>query len=586
MNAETHSTHSINSGQASSGQSKTCFNCRGVFTIQPEDFQFYNKIGVPPPTRCPACREQRRLAHRNMDYFLRDCDKCGKKSISIWHTEIKGYVFYCNECFWADDWDGLQYGREFDFSRPFFEQFNELYKQVPKHMSNSMFNTNSDYVVNAREDKDCYLGDEMDLSVRSMYGYAVQRCVDCVDCHYINDCEIGYELVKCERCYACFYCFDSHNCNNSAFLAGCRGVSNSLFCTNLRNVKNHLFNKPVTSEEIKKMRDKIFSGSHETFQKALKDYQDLRNKSFVKQTIGTNIQNSTGSFLADSKNCVNCFSVDNSINCKYCVDIHYSKESMDVNLYECELSYDSLHAGPKGYKNIFSHMCWYCSDVTYADDCHNSEDLFACAGLKKKKYCIFNRQYDEVSYKELKARIIAHMEKTGEWGEYFPIELSPHGYNHTFAQEFYPLTEKEVLEKGWRWLPEINIGEKYKLEKETFILPDKISETEESVCKEILKCEATGRFYRIHPQEYRFLKKYGLPLPRLSPKERDHRRWEQTKPRKLWNRQCSCDYEIYKNSIVHKHHPDGRCPNNFEAAYSPDSLAIVYCESCYNREVV
>jgi len=36
------------------------------------------------------------------------------------------------------------------------------------------------------------------------------------------------------------------------------------------------------------------------------------------------------------------------------------------------------------------------------------------------------------------------MRSTGEWGEFFPHELSPFGYNETVAQEYFPLTEEEV----------------------------------------------------------------------------------------------------------------------------------------------
>jgi hypothetical protein len=565
---------------------RACQSCKSDFSIEPDDFSFYETIKVPPPTLCPPCREQRRLVHRNKDYFLRTCDMCGKNSVSIWHPDVTGYKFYCNDCFWSDKWDGLEHGQDYDFSRPFFEQFEEIYKQVPKHISNSMYQTNSDYVINAREDKDCYLGDEMDLSVRSLYGYAVQRCTDCVDCHYVNDCEIGYQLVKCEKCYSCFYCFDSHNCNNSAFLMSCRGVSNSLFCTNLRGGKDYLFNKKVTKEDIEKARREYFTGSHEKMREALDKFEKLREESIRRHIIGTNIQNSTGTFLADCKNCKDCYSVDNSINCRYCVDIHNSKDSMDISIYECELSYDSLHAGPKGFKNVFSHMCWYCSEVTYADDCHNSENLFGCAGLKKKKFCILNKQYSKEEYFELREKLIKHMKTTGEWGEYFPMQMSPHGYNHTFAQIFYPLTEKEVKERGLNWLPEVSVGVKYGIKEATYTLPDNIVNTDESVCKETLKCEATSSYYRIHPLEYAFCRKHNLPLPRFSPKKRDGQRWEQTKPRKLWKRQCACDYKVHQNSVRHDHHKEGKCPNTFKTTYAPDRKEIVYCETCYNTEVV
>ena len=32
---------------------KICQNCKQNFTIEPEDFTFYDKIKVPSPTFCP-----------------------------------------------------------------------------------------------------------------------------------------------------------------------------------------------------------------------------------------------------------------------------------------------------------------------------------------------------------------------------------------------------------------------------------------------------------------------------------------------------------------------------------------------------
>jgi len=36
-------------------------------------------------------------------------------------------------------------------------------------------------------------------------------------------------------------------------------------------------------------------------------------------------------------------------------------------------------------------------------------------------------------------KIIEHMQKMGEWGEFFPSSLSPFGYNETVAEEYYPI---------------------------------------------------------------------------------------------------------------------------------------------------
>ncbi len=123
MNQETHST--------SSGQAKTCQNCKKDFTIEVEDFNFYEKIKVPPPTFCPECRLKRRLNWQGYRIlYKRKCDFTGDMLISTHHPDSPHKV-YRQDIWWGDQWDPKTYGRDVDFSRPFLEQFKELMRQVP-----------------------------------------------------------------------------------------------------------------------------------------------------------------------------------------------------------------------------------------------------------------------------------------------------------------------------------------------------------------------------------------------------------------------------------------------------------------------
>jgi len=82
----------------------------------------------------------------------------------------------------------------------------------------------------------------------------------------------------------------------------------------------------------------------------------------------------------------------------------------------------------------------------------------------------------------------------------------------------------------------------------------------------------------------------NLPLPRLCPNCRHYQRLKQRNPLKLWHRRCQCagkksENGVYKNTTGH-FHGEGRCPNEFETSYSPDRKEVVYCEHCYQAEVV
>lgn len=103
-------------------QSVICQNCKTEFTIEPEDFEFYEKIQVPPPTFCPECRMARKMMFRNERVlYKRKCNLCKENIISIYHPK-SSYTVYCNKCWWSDKWDSMNYGKNYDFKKSFFEQ--------------------------------------------------------------------------------------------------------------------------------------------------------------------------------------------------------------------------------------------------------------------------------------------------------------------------------------------------------------------------------------------------------------------------------------------------------------------------------
>ena len=143
--------HSINS------VSTNCQNCKGEFLIEPDDFSFYKKMKVPAPTWCPECRIIRRMLYRNeRSLYKQNCDLCNKPTISMYDPRDK-YVVYCNDCYASDKWDPINYGVDYDFSRPFFEQLSELFKNVPRRALYKDYAVNSEYTNQSVYMKNCYL---------------------------------------------------------------------------------------------------------------------------------------------------------------------------------------------------------------------------------------------------------------------------------------------------------------------------------------------------------------------------------------------------------------------------------------------
>jgi hypothetical protein len=171
----------------------------------------------------------------------------------------------------------------------------------------------------------------------------------------------------------------------------------------------------------------------------------------------------------------------------------------------------------------------------------------------------------------------------GEYGEFFPKELSPFAYNETIAQEYFPLTKAEALNQGYRWKE----GEvrNYKIDVENQSIPDNIKDVEENIVNKVIACEHDGKCkdqcteaFKIISEEFKFYKRMNLPLPRLCPNCRHYQRLKQRNPLKLWHRKCMCDKQDH-------FHGTEKCEVNFETPYTPDRLEVVYCEKCYQQEV-
>ena len=228
----------------------SCQNCKTQFEITDGDLNFYSKIQVPPPTFCPECRYQRRLANRNeWNFYKRDCSLCGGNMVSIYNPSYPGPV-YCGSCWWSDKWDPFSYGQDFDFNKPFFEQFDSLNKTVPKCTIDNFDQENSDYCNYASHLKDCYMLFGTWHNEKCLYGNTIPQCLETNDSLYTNKCRYSYELIDCEDCYELFCAQNCSLCSNSYFLYDCKNCSDCILCWNLRNKNLHILNKPVSKEEF------------------------------------------------------------------------------------------------------------------------------------------------------------------------------------------------------------------------------------------------------------------------------------------------------------------------------------------------
>ena len=561
-------------------QTKTCQNCKKEFNIEPEDFSFYEKIGVLPPKMCHLCRAQHRLLFRNeRSFYKRNCDKC-KKSVVSMHSPNKPYTVWCYDCWFSDDWDANEYALEYDNSKSFLEQYEQLLNAVPKIGLIYINSPGSEYTNISADNKNCYMIIESSNNENSIHSYWIQECRDVVDTSFASKCELTYECDDCYNSYQIFYSKGCHDCRDSYFLLDCKGCSNCVGCVNLRQSQYCIFNEQYSKSDYEEKLKEMKLDTHD-------GVENLRNKfnEFVltqprKYAEILNVTNSTGNYIKNAKNCTSCFHCYEAENNKYGVHVwRNAKDNMDCDTAgrNATLVYNSINAGLDVSNQICCAVCWSSTFTQYSMYCFNSNNIFGSYGLRKKNFCILNKQYTKEEYEKLKNEIIEQMKKEGTYGEFFPASFSCFGYNESAAEVQFSMTHGDAQAKGYKW-EETPRGTYNKQTKAWKDIPDSLENADFNPTAEIFECTHCKKNYRVIANEVLFYKKLSIPLPRMCPECRDTRRFIARGPNRIWHRSCMCT----KNNHGH----EGVCQNEFETAYSPDKQEIIYCESCYQKEVM
>ncbi|KKT00117.1 MAG: hypothetical protein UW07_C0001G0017 [Candidatus Nomurabacteria bacterium GW2011_GWF2_43_8] len=580
-------------------ESRTCQNCKKDFTIETEDFNFYEKMKVPAPTWCPECRLQRRLTFRNeRTLYKRSCQLCGADTLSRFDPDKK-IVNYCGECWWSDRWDPKNYGQDYDFSRPFFAQFKELLRKVPQYNLITLHNTliNTDFTNMNHYLKNCYYIFNSDYNERCFYGEEIEHCSDCVDVTMFESSELAYESLNCVKCYQIYYSVDCESSHDIWFSKNLAGCSHCFGCVNLRSQQYCIFNEKYSREEYLKKLEEFELGSHQAVQKIKEKAGNFWLEFPNKYMHGVQNVGSDGDYIYNSRYVKNSFIVQGGEYCKYCMwlIVKNNKDCYDYTQFgeNNELVYESLCCGKNTYDIIGSINAIEGRNIRYATYCYNNiSNLFGCVSMNNHSYCILNKQYSKEEYEEMVPKIIKHMNdvpyvdkkgRTYVYGDFFPTETAQFDYNETSAQEFFPLTKEEVEEQGFSWKEPRDRN--YKISIESKDLPDDIKDVPENIASEIIGCAHAGECkeqcttaFRITEFEFKFYKLHKLPLPRLCPNCRHYQRVLKRNPNKFWDRECMCDKKNHS-------HGEEKCNIPFKTSYSPDRPEIVYCEKCYHQEV-
>jgi len=555
---------------------RVCLQCKQKFQVEKEDINFYNMLRVPPPTLCPKCRQIRRLGQlmRVPKFFKRPCSAPGHTEgvITVFPPSSPHKVY--DVPYWhSDSWDPTSYGINYSFSRRFFEQFKELFFGVPhlaleralsvinsEYSLGGLWGKNNYYCAGAFKSEDCFFGEEVRFS---------KSCFDCAD---VWNSEFCYACVGDDHCNRCIFLVDSIQCVESAFLYDCKNCINCFLSSNLRNKSFVFENKQLTKEEYHAKISCLNMGDRNVFQDLIGRFGLVLKNALHRSVSLTNAGNCMGDRINNCRDCFQAFDGSDGQNLRFMQSFVGVKDSMDF-VYSgggADRVYESV-MGTIGSNISFGLYVRDSMNIEYSVECYNCQNCFGCVGLKNKKFHVFNKPYSENDYWKLVDEIKFKMLEDGEYGELFPLSLGPFPYQSSSGQKRYPIDEETAVKRGIPWYsePEAQMPEDARL-LDFHEIPSDIKNVEESILKQAIKCEVTGKPFKIITEELKFYRHMNLPIPTRHPWQRIMDRFAFEHP-----------YELFP--FV--------CPNCGEKSFSiyneeKQKQFKIFCEKCYLKEVI
>jgi len=547
-------------------KNRQCEHCKSEFIISDGELSLYEKVGIELPAICHFCRIKLHLSFWMFGKFRKGRSDLSGESLITVLPEKNRYPIYTLTEWHSDKWDAMSYRQDYDEKRAFFEQLQELQEKVPHPHQDGIKNTNCNWCDDVWNSKNCYLSRSMEECEDLMYSYRnikVKNSIDAVICFTSEKC---YDIADCHHSYKLFYSKHSRDCVDSYFLYDCRNCQNCFMCWNLRGKFYCIENIQYTREEYLEKLKSFNLGSYKSIQNYKKYFQEIIQKEIIhRPDFNFRIYNSDGDYLIDCKNCHNCNTINESEDSFNCIRGLRHKSDIDAN----GSWYSELIGNCSGCINAYAlkYSTWSSSRYSeYLDLCIECEYCFGCVGLKKKKYCILNKQYTKESFDELRTRIIDDMKVRGEYGQFLPYSMSAGPFNFSTSFTYFPETKKEdILKLGGYWE---DINESNIEGMPTSELPDDIKDVEDTIITEALICPETGWRFNISQNELIFYKENNIPLPRLY-----------------------FDLRI-KNSLkdltVLQAYPYicFYCKKDIEAYYLPEwNYQKIACEKCYKQNI-
>jgi hypothetical protein len=415
-----------------------------------DEIAWFKKFNVPPSRYSPQTRLKLAMGYFIVfDMWYNKHADTGAPIISTTHPASGIRVLPDKEWF---ERDFSSDAMDLDFTTPFLDQLYALTRCVPVAASFnykvpensiafiSLGDHDSFFVLACRSKRSFYCGNAIDIE-------------DSAELVSVENARESYGVVHSQRIYNCRFLLECYDCISSSFLFDCRNCEFIFGGTNLRNKKYVWFNEQLSKEEWEKRFAEVDLASRQQVdQYHQKFLMLLREQGIWPENFNINAVDSTGEYVYESTNIKDGYYVTRG-----CRDLEQVAYAFGIPSESCYCTSAPIGSSDCYYgigQKESSHTRFAMSilerniNTEYCNMCHDCENCFGCVGLRRKKFCILNKQYTEEEYwKTLDALKVAMLER-GEYGELPPMKFGTQHWSGSGAHVIFGQTKEECLKLG------------------------------------------------------------------------------------------------------------------------------------------
>ena len=180
--------------------------------------------------------------------------------------------------------------------------------QVPKFAIGNAKSENSEYTNYSAENRNCYICAGSSFNEDCCFCSRVTNSKYCCDSDSLDKCENCYFCASSSTLYGCAYTINCQSSSNLFLCDNCIGCKDCYGCTDLTSAQYYIFNQQFTKEEYLAKREELIKNFNSN------EFSQTRSK---RDKYIVACEECTGNQLINCSNCINCFGLKESEDCKF-----------------------------------------------------------------------------------------------------------------------------------------------------------------------------------------------------------------------------------------------------------------------------